>query len=63
MLKSEKKKYVFKQLDQLLKPQGYRATKTGGPPTICWIKIMRNISFILTLVIWEIYISQNIILN
>ena len=32
MLKSEKKKYVFKQLDQLLKPQGYRATKTGGAP-------------------------------
>ena len=32
MLKSEKKKYVFEQLDQLLKPQGYRATKTGGAP-------------------------------
>ena len=32
MLKSEKNKYVFKQLDQLLKPQGYRATKTGGAP-------------------------------
>lgn len=32
MLKSEKKKYIFEQLDELLKPQGYHATKTGGAP-------------------------------
>ncbi|WP_327985443.1 hypothetical protein [Bergeyella porcorum] len=30
LTKKEKKEYVFKKLDEVLKPQGYKGFKTGG---------------------------------
>ena len=35
LTKKEKKEYVFKKLDEVLKPQGYKGIKTGGDP--CYI--------------------------
>ena len=35
LTKKEKKEYVFKRLDEILKPQGYKGIKTGGDP--CYI--------------------------
>ena len=35
LTKKEKKEYVFKRLDEILKPQGYKGFKTGGDP--CYI--------------------------
>ena len=35
LTKKEKKEYVFKKLDEVLKPQGYKGFKTGGDP--CYI--------------------------
>ena len=35
LTKNEKKEYVFKKLDEILKPQGYKGFKTGGDP--CYI--------------------------
>ena len=35
LTKKEKKEYVFKKLDEILKPQGYKGFKTGGDP--CYI--------------------------
>ena len=35
LTKKEKKEYVFKKLDEILKPQGYKGIKTGGDP--CYI--------------------------
>ena len=32
LTKKEKKEYVFKKLDEVLKPQGYKGIKTGGDP-------------------------------
>ncbi|CAI9429333.1 DUF4304 domain-containing protein [Candidatus Ornithobacterium hominis] len=43
--KKEKKDYVFKKLDELLKPQGYKAFKTGGPPTYVLKQKDKAISF------------------
>ena len=30
LTKKEKKEYVFKKLNEILKPQGYKGFKTGG---------------------------------
>ena len=40
LTKKEKKEYVFKKLDKILKPQGYKGFKTGGDP--CYIVNKEN---------------------